>query len=452
MSSSENSIAIEVRALSKTYRIWRDPKARLKAPLLHTMGSVVSGLPTSLLQSIGRRLLHRAENYSREFYALRQVSFRVEKGEAVGIVGLNGSGKSSLLQVLAGVLKPTAGSVCIEGRVAALLELGAGFNGEFTGRENAYLNASILGISRKEMDRRFPQIEEFAEIGAFMDQPVKTYSSGMAVRLAFSILTQIDPDVLIIDEALSVGDAYFQHKCGRKIREFRDRGKTLLFVSHDLGAVKSLCDRALLLENGMLIREGPAESVIDYYNAIIARKQKDEEIRQVELEMGRTVTRSGDSRAEIVRIELLDAQGNPGRAFVSGSPATVEATIRFNEAVSKPTFGILLRDRLGVDVFGTNTYYNGPCGPPAVPGSVQVVKVRLELRLGPGSYSITVAVHRGAEHTETNYDWIDHALVFEVLPCAGRHFIGMAALPCSIEWQAVNSHPEHLHHDAIERS
>jgi len=426
--------AIKVSDLSKAYRIWRDSKVRLKSPLVNFSASLALSCPLNPVSRIGVSLKRRLSTYYKEFYALHNVSFHVEMGESVGIVGLNGSGKSTLLQVLAGVLQPTSGTYSIKGKIAALLELGAGFNSEFTGRENVYLNGSILGIPHRKMEERFQEVAEFAEIGEFIEQPVKTYSSGMVVRLAFAVLTQIDPDVLIIDEALSVGDAYFSHKCARKIRQLRESGKTLLFVSHDPGTVKSLCDRAILLEKGMIVREGRSEDVLDYYNAVVARKEKDEEIRQIESETGRTLTRSGNHRAEFEEVELADESGEASRAFVSGSRCTLRAKISFKQAIPNPTFGILIKDRLGLEVFGTNTYYGSSGSALEIGEEVAFAEAKLSLNLGPGSYSLTVAVHSGAEHTDENYDWVDHAIVFDVLPKAGFHFIGTAALPCELRW------------------
>jgi len=374
-------------------------------------------------------------SYAKEFHALYGISLKIHKGEAIGIVGLNGSGKSTLLQILAGILTPTKGTFHVQGRVAALLELGAGFNFEFTGRENAYMNAAILGIDRKELDKKFEEISDFAEIGEFMDQPVKTYSSGMVVRLAFSILTQIDPDILIIDEALGVGDAYFQHKCAHKIREFRSQGKTLIFVSHDPGAVKSLCDRAILLEKGKIIKEGKADAVLDYYNAIVAKKEKDQEIKQIETSTGHMITRSGNAKAEIAELSLINSSDEDIRCFNCGETARFRLKIKFNSTLVNPTVGLLIRDRLGVEVFGTNSFYRNDREFTVLEGSISLVEFEVALNLGPGSYSIAVAVHQGAAHTEESYDWFDNAVVFDVLPDPHNHSIGLAALPCKIKWE-----------------
>lgn len=428
------TLSIDVREVSKTYRIWRDSKARLKSPLLRVVESLVNNIPGSIFNKIGATIRRRLEVYSTEHHALRSLSLQVSEGQTVGIIGLNGSGKSTLLQLIAGVLQPTEGQVRTNGRIAALLELGAGFNDDFTGRENAFLNAAILGVSKEEMKSRFDEVARFAEIGDYMDQPVKTYSSGMKLRLAFAVLTQIDPDIVIIDEALSVGDAYFQHKCARRIQGFKEQKKTLLFVSHDPGTVARLCERAILLENGVCIRDGKAGEVSDYYNAIVAKKEKDEEIKQIESEAGRTSTRSGNKQAEMLKIELNGENGEPCRAFTTGASAQLIAEIVFRTSIRNPTFGILIRDRLGMDVYGTNSYYNKESSIEASPNSVHKATAEMILNLGPGSYSVTLAIHSGAAHTEENYDWIDHALVFDVLPEPGNHFIGAASIPCKIGW------------------
>ena len=262
--SGETDQAILVENMTKAYRIWESPGARLKSPLINASSHL---LPST--SGVHRYLKAQAQRYYRDFFALRDISFAVSKGESVGIIGRNGSGKSTLLQAIAGTLQPTSGSVQVIGRVAALLELGSGFNPDFSGRENVYLNAAVLGLSRTETDERFDQIAAFADIGDFIDQPVKTYSSGMVVRLAFAVSAHVDPDVLIIDEALSVGDARFQLKCARAIDRIRERGVTLLFVSHDLSMVKRLCQRAILLEHGRLLYGGHPNDVANLYSKLI---------------------------------------------------------------------------------------------------------------------------------------------------------------------------------------
>jgi lipopolysaccharide transport system ATP-binding protein len=284
-------------------------------------------------------------------WVLRGINFMVQPGEAVGIIGVNGAGKSTLLKIIAGTTQPTTGQVRMIGRVAALLELGMGFHPEFTGRQNAIMAGQLLGYSTDEILAMMDGIEDFAEIGDYIDQPLRTYSSGMQMRLAFSVVTARRPEILIVDEALSVGDAYFQHKCIDRIRRFRDQGTTLLFVSHSPAAIKSLCSRTLLLEHGLLLRGGAPDSVLDYYNAIIAKQEADYKISQDEATYGRNrTTRSGNCKAQILGVHLLQ-NGAEVRAVQTGERVTVRVEIQINEKLDELTVGFLLRDRLGLDVF-----------------------------------------------------------------------------------------------------
>jgi lipopolysaccharide transport system ATP-binding protein len=366
-------------------------------------------------------------------WVLRGVSFEVRAGEAVGILGYNGAGKSTLLKLIAGVAKPSEGTVQVSGQIAALLELGMGFHPEFTGRQNVRMAAHILGLPAGEVEARMQEIEDFAEIGDYIDQPVRTYSSGMQVRLAFSVATCVRPSILIIDEALSVGDAYFQHKSFARIRQFREAGTTLLFVSHSAGAIKTLCDRAILLDAGGVVRDGEPTAVLDYYNAIIARREAEAEIQQSENPSGRVVTRSGSQQARIVGVELLDLQSRETRAVVSGSSALIRVRIEAREAVEPPTVGILLRDALGNDVFGTNTFHHDVTTGPLQPGEQRVVDFHFpSLALGQGTYSISAALHKGDVHTAGNHDWWDQALVFQAVRGNAAFSIGVCALATEV--------------------
>jgi lipopolysaccharide transport system ATP-binding protein len=360
-------------------------------------------------------------------WVLRGVGFTVEPGEAVGVIGANGAGKSTLLKLLKGTVRPTEGSLRVEGRVAAL-ELGLGFHPDFTGRANLYAGGALLGMNGARVDAAMPEIERFAEIGAAIDDPVRTYSSGMQLRLAFSLATAVRPDVLLIDEALAVGDAYFQQKCMVRIRQFREQGTTLLLVSHDPVSVKTLCDRALLLDRGLLVREGSPASVFDYYNAIIAKQQHDYEILQAEGLGAEQSTRSGDGRAIIERVEIRDATG-PARAFRVGSPVTVEVDGRSEKPIEDLTVGISIRDRVGNEVHGINTHHLGYERIVVPPGSRFRATFELPANLGVGNYSLTVALHAGAVHLEGNYDWWDQVTVFQVLPGPEAPFVGCAYLP-----------------------
>ncbi|MBI4635697.1 MAG: ABC transporter ATP-binding protein [Candidatus Rokubacteria bacterium] len=365
------------------------------------------------------------------FWALRHVSFAVAPGESVGIVGLNGAGKSTLLKILTGTAQPTEGQVWVGGRVAALLELGLGFHPDFPGRQNVLMAAQLMGLPSAQAAALLPEVEAFAEIGPYIDLPIRTYSTGMTVRLAFSAATAVRPDVLIVDETLSVGDAYFQHKCVRRIKEFKAAGTTILVVSHDAAAVKTLCDRALLLDRGRLIQDGRPDDVLDYYNALIAKRGASQEILQAEAASGRT-TRSGTFQARIAEVDLLGADGRSTRAFTVGERARIRCLVQFSASVSSPTVGILIRDRVGNDVFGTNTYHTAPIEAEFAPGDELEVELEVGLNLGPGAYTLTVAVHSYATHLLDNYDWWDRVVGFEVLPGTHPVFVGTVWLPVRI--------------------
>lgn len=404
---------ISVRSLGKKYKIYPSRFGKLAEWL-----------------SGDRIVKHRAE------WALREVSFEVQDGESIGIIGMNGAGKSTLLRILSGTTLASEGSFEIGGRIAALLELGLGIHPEFTGWQNASLSCQLMGLDEPTIADRLPWVQEFSELGDHMDQPVRTYSTGMQVRLAFSVATAVRPDVLIVDEALSVGDTYFQHKSMSRIREFRAQGTTLLFVTHDPGAVKALCDRALLLDRGRLERDGPPDTVFDYYNAMIARKERDAHIVQTSSERG-TETRSGSREAEIVAIELHDDTGAPRLAFSVGERARIRCRYRVQRAMDRPTVGFLIRDRLGNDVFGVNTFGLGLTRAPVPAGEEEIASFEVVLNLGCGTYSISVALHTHHAHVESNYDWWDRAVVFQVVPGAGGPFTGVASLPVRAAIESV---------------
>src|SRR5580692_4046679 len=291
-------------------------------------------------------LLPFTKNYSpKEFWALRDVSLGVERGEVLGIVGPNGSGKSTLLQVVSGILEPTRGRVITHGRIAALLELGAGFNPEFTGRENVFLNGEILGISRRDMERVFPEIERFAEIGTYIERPVKEYSSGMYVRLAFATAIHVDPEILIVDEALAVGDAIFANRCIKKFEELKERKVTVLFVSHDLGMVKRLSDRAALMVDGRVAAYGLPNEVVNRYVGLVLERQQREHPKLEEAEIGGT-HRHGDGLSRVTGVELLGANGVATRNLEPGEPVTVRVQARAERELDDPVVGVLIRNRL----------------------------------------------------------------------------------------------------------
>ena len=372
-------------------------------------------------------------------WVLRDVSFDVAPGEAVGIVGANGAGKSTLLKVIAGTVRPSAGTYEVGGRIAALLELGMGFHPEFTGRQNVYMSGHILGLSADRVASLMNDIEDFAEIGDYVDQPVRTYSSGMQVRLAFSVATAVRPDILMIDEALSVGDTYFQHKSFDRIRTFREQGTTLLFVSHSAGAIKTLCDRALLIDQGLLLRDDMPDAIVDYYNAMIAAHRADHQIRVSEGASNRRSTRSGTAEATIENVDLL-IDGISVRTVRSGSPLRIRIVLLTKAALHELTVGILIRDRLGNDVYGTNTFHLGTSRQRIEAGERITVEFTVRaLDVGIGTYSLTVALHPGDSHVPSCYDWWDRALLFQVFRGDRPNSIGVCSLEVGADWDAGGS-------------
>jgi lipopolysaccharide transport system ATP-binding protein len=369
-------------------------------------------------------------------WVLSDVTFSAEPGEAVGIVGVNGAGKSTLLKIIKGTVRPSSGRVACAGRVAAL-ELGLGFHPDFDGRENAITAGALLGLDGPTMRSLMPEIEAFAEIGGAIGDPVRTYSSGMQLRLAFAVATAVRPEILMIDEALAVGDAYFQQKCVGRIRRFREQGTTLLFASHDPGAVRTLCDRALLLDAGRLVREGEPVSVLDYYNAMIARRTAEYEIRTVEAPGAHpSSTRSGDQRATIETASLRDESGDV-RVVQVGADVTVRIEGRVRERIDGLTVGISIRDRLGNEVFGTNTHHARLAGPSLRPGGAFRAEFGFAMNLGCGTYTLTTALHAGSVHLEGNYDWWDKVLVFQVVPGDEPTFVGCTYLPTTVRFEAI---------------
>lgn len=358
-------------------------------------------------------------------WVLKDISFTVNSGEAVGIIGINGAGKSTLLKMITGTTQPTTGGVIITGRVAAMLELGMGFHPDFTGRQNAYMAGQLLGMSVEEITSLMPEIEAFAEIGDYIDQPVRVYSSGMQMRLAFSVATAHRPDVLIVDEALSVGDAYFQHKSFDRIRQFRKQGTTLLIVSHDKGAIQSICDRAILLNAGELAMQGKPEAVMDYYNAMLASNQN-QAVTQEVTSNGKVQTISGTGEAVVTGIALIDATGKEIEVVDVGQPVTLKVWVENQEFIEKLVFGYGIKDRLGQVIYGTNTYLkNQPLENLAANSKISF-SISFSANLGPGTYSIQTALVSSDTHLVNNYEWKDLALVFNVININKSHFAGCA--------------------------
>lgn len=367
-----------------------------------------------------------------ERWIIRHVSFRVDPGESIGIIGQNGAGKSTLLKMISGTTRPTEGRIAVRGSVSALLELGLGFNPELTGRENAVHAAGLMGIPQASIERLLPEIEEFAEIDEYFDQPIRTYSSGMQMRVAFSVATALRPDVLIVDEALSVGDTYFTHKCFKRIREFRDAGTTLLIVSHDSTAIQTLCDRAVLLDGGRVVLDGEPNQVLDYYNALVAEKEN-ATVRTDRLVEGRVATESGTGEAVVEALRLLDENGRQIEYAKVGQKIALQARVRVLAPLDRLVYGYMIRDRLGQPVYGTNTHHTEQVCNDLKPGDEIVVTAHFPANIGPGSYSVSVALSSTETHLVQNYQWRDLALMFSVANLEHPQFVGVAWIPPRID-------------------
>jgi ABC-type polysaccharide/polyol phosphate transport system ATPase subunit len=440
---------IEVNGLTKAYRIWDRPSSRLTVPMIEAASRL---FPRR--SSLGRALGERAARRYRDFYALRDVSFCIRRGEATGIIGRNGSGKSTLLQLIAGTLTPTSGLVRTGGRVSALLELGSGFNMDFTGRENVFLNGAIYGLTRAEMAGRMDEVIAFADIGEFIDQPVKTYSSGMMMRLAFAVAVNVQPDVLIIDEALAVGDVFFSQKCFQRIREIVHRGATLIFVSHDMGAVQSLCDRALLLSQGSVLFDGaPEDCVSRYFNLHTARSKPNTAVpgrhpavnpaarAAVEASniLAAAKSRHGDRSLEVRSASVVDGHGMPTWEFEMMHRASVRVLLRANCAIRGPSVGVQIHDRMGNLVFAAGTpQLNFPL-PSLEKGEEILLEFRIALNLQPGAYTVSIdAAEFDSEdpNVGTFYDRIGGLGPLNIAHhgTGALPFYGMAQMPMDISY------------------
>ena len=422
------STAIQFESVSKAYAIYETPGDRLK------------------------ELLTR-RNHHKDFWALQDVSFEVKRGETFCIVGENGSGKSTLLQLVARILHPTHGQVTVNGRVSALLELGAGFNPEFSGRDNVYLNGSILGLTTKQIDQRYRDITNFAEIGDFINRPVKTYSSGMVVRLAFAVAINVDPEILLVDEALAVGDIYFRQRCMRKVHELRSRGVTILFVSHAVSDVKAIGDTVLWLDHGRVVEFGEPDRVVSKYLAAMSQKDsaylllkagaEETRVRSGPMrapEIVETIPnidhRYGDGRAEIIGIAVLDEQGRPLHMLEPSTRIVARISVRAKADLAMPMVGFMLRNQLGMDFSGSNTAREGYELPPMQAGDITTVDFYIDLpELYPASFSFSPAIADGTLQAYQMCDWIDNAIALQMSRTAGEIY-GYIHLPCRVE---VNS-------------
>ncbi|MGA9222049.1 MAG: ABC transporter ATP-binding protein [Pseudomonas graminis] len=367
-----------------------------------------------------------------EHWVLQHINFEINAGEAIGIVGQNGAGKSTLLKMLTGTLQPTTGSVEVHGRIAAILELGMGFNPELTGRQNVYHAAGLMGFTTQQIDEVMDEIEAFAEVGEYFDQAVRTYSSGMQMRVAFAVATAKRPEILIVDEALSVGDSYFQHKSFDRIREFQDQGTTLLIVSHDRSSIQALCDRVLLIEGGTVIKDGAPEEVMDFYNAIISEKEN-ATVQVHKLADGSVQTRSGSGEATIESLALYNEVDAPVEFVSVGQSLSLKIKVSVNSPIPELVVGYMIKDRLGQPIYGTNTHHlDKKMG--ALEGDTQLEYVfRFDANIGVGSYSIAVALHTADTHLNANYEWRDLALVFNVINADKIPFVGSAWIQPTVE-------------------
>lgn len=394
MSRQKQENAITVTKVTKIYKLYDKPIDRLKESL---------------------NPFHK--EYHRKFFALNDISFEVKKGETVGIIGTNGSGKSTILKIITGVLSPTEGTAQVEGNISALLELGAGFNMDYTGIENIFMNGTMMGFSRKEMEDKLKDILEFADIGDFVHQPVKTYSSGMFVRLAFALAINVEPEILIVDEALSVGDVFFQSKCYRRMEEIRKKGTTILMVTHDMGSVIKYCDKAVLLNRGSFVAEGEPGKMVDLYKKILANQldSLEEELLEMndfsgdsavslkrqekgtdglmkeKLTINPTKTEYGDGRAEIFDLGLLDQRGNVTNLLLKGENFTIRERIRFHTEIQTPIFTYTIRDKKGLDLSGTNTMFEGTDVKPVKRGDVYEVSFTQKMTLQGGEYLLSMS-------------------------------------------------------------
>lgn len=392
---------LEVENVCKEFKLYSRPWHRLK-------------------EIVMRRSYHRTHR------ALDNVTFSVASGETLGILGRNGAGKSTLLKMLNGVLIPDAGQIKITGRVTGLLELGTGFDPNLSGLQNILGNGLLLGMTRQQIDERRDAIVEFSELGAFIHEPIRTYSSGMNMRLAFSIAIHADPDTFLIDEALSVGDGHFQQKCMRRIKEFRAKGGSIIFVSHDLNAVKMICDRAIVLSGGKVVADGHPEDAVNIYNQLLGADDEDYSER-------RHIEQHGyGSRLAYMKSVTFMGENSQSTILASGDHGVLDVVVAADHDLDDISLGLMIRDRFGQDIFGTNSHYlNVPIAMRA--GETRRLRYRFPMRLAPGKYTITLALHDGADHTSNCYHWHDNAIGFEVAGITATFFGGICDLAPTLE-------------------
>lgn len=397
---------LEVENVCKEFKLYNRPWHRLKEVVM-------------------RRSFHRTHK------ALDNISFRVAGGETLGILGRNGAGKSTLLKMLNGVLLPDAGQIKITGRVTGLLELGTGFDPNLSGLQNITGNGLLLGMTRQQIEERRQAIVEFSELGEFIHEPIRTYSSGMNMRLAFSIAIHANPDTFLIDEALSVGDGHFQQKCMRRIKEFRANGGSIIFVSHDLNAVKMICDRAIVLNEGKIVADGDPEDAVNLYNQLLGADEEQYSEREL-------VEAGYGSRLVILEDVTFCGQNSQSSILASGDAGTLDVTIAAQSDLPDVSLGLMIRDRFGQDIFGTNSHYlSFPIA--LVKGERKHLRYSFPMRLAPGKYTITLALHDGADHTINCYHWRDNAIGFEVAGIIGTFFAGVCDLAPTL--QEIPCHP-----------
>jgi lipopolysaccharide transport system ATP-binding protein len=378
---------------------------------------------TSQWSRLAEWLMPFGHHRHRRHWVLQDIDLSVGAGEAVGIVGSNGAGKSTLLKIITGTVRQSCGTVALNGRVAAMLELGMGFHPDFTGRQNVMMGGQLLGFSVNEIQQLMPQIEAFAEIGEYIDQPVRTYSSGMQMRLAFSVATARRPDILIVDEALSVGDAYFQHKSFDRIRKFRVAGTTLLIVSHDRYAIQTVCDRAILLDSGRISMEGEPVEVLDYYNALMADRDH-QQIKRVASADGSIATVSGTGEAYITGVRISDQHGQTLQSIEVGQSVRLEVRIKARVDLDRVVLGFMITDRLGQCIYGINTHRLEQPIMNMAADEEATLRFDFPARIGKGSYAVTLSLSREDSHIDKNYEWRDNALMLHVFNTGRENFVG----------------------------